>query len=906
MTDEGEEADLVNGRRKKSTRERFRNRLVKKSEKLKTKEAERDEDLKNFLGSSQESDVLPRFPSPSRKPVPRISVSTSPRWPGANDVTTVGGSHDVDGQDGVVPPKLSPKRKKRKNLTVRFAETAPRIIGEGGDEAEAPTIWISQMKKSDPPNKPGQGVPLEMVGGPVDSMSQSTVQARNATEENSGETFNPRVLVRAPTGLTDTESRQDSPITPKKMQDAEFELTIGASNEAQSSVHSRSDLISSSSAGLKRKMLEEEARAFTSRFRDPSPEPPSQQQDTTPRNSSENLSASSSPPSVERGVPMNTSSDRLSLQQHSPTPSRLSSSSSHVSTAARSSAEYSRVPKRKPLPKPPEPESKEDALTEFKSHARRYYGLFTIAVERTEPGLNAPLSRWIRAAGWWFLMAELNFKLLRRNLEEGVNILLITASRRHMQAVVDLSKTAWIVEDMVYEYARAHSIDISTPESIEKLIQSSPLSRFGCTLQYWQDVSKRFRSLVAAVRRNGFMTSRSEDLPLSAGIDTSIWLPYPIADARTLNWFSSANPAWFTMDDTVNPVEPLDLGSIVPLKSTANTFLIKSIFCQTSGGYQNENRTPNMPCLLTIGRRPGSYALVLLFASQDHSINVVIETDPVRGDGVDWQQKNTSIIFNFADGFQLLIQLQKADYIYLKENYDLARRACIATIRNTVPNAASSERMIFRATSKSFERKSTERITGFPPQGEQTGCEVLLFEKYEAPKDMSTSHRAHRGYRLSIMLSPHAASLGILDVNIGVGRPILVHSSHEYNPPRVELMDSLHGLLMIQFSRNQHFNAFYEALTSLDHSINEDQSQENVPLRSFLIEPTSGQTRKFLEEAPWRNVQVTLGKERNNQLDHSTSTETRVSINICVFSNHAIFADRLPQGMCASFMVLVT
>jgi len=903
------EADLLSGGRKRSRRERIRERILKKTdkpEKPTAKEVKRDEDLNDFLKSPPEGDFLPRFPSPSRKSVPRINVALSPRRPDAQDVAIEDGTGHLAKDQLDALPDCPPWRSRRKGLTVRFAVTAPQIIGEGGEEAEAPSIWISQTRQSRSAPTSAHDEPHQTHAASVSTPANPRVVASNAVIAPAGEDFEPRILVRAPTGFGEARVGLDASTTTRNMKDAEFEPTVAGVDSTQPAVQSHSGLLSASAAGLKRKMLEEEARAFTSALRDPSPEPSSLQKNMTPPSKSqENLPAASTASYAQRGHSPSVSSNHLSPQGQSPSPSRPSSSSSHGSSH-HATPPIAASPKRKPLPKPPTAESKEDALTGFRSRARCYYPLFVLAAEKTDPGLDAPLSRWMRAAAWWFLTAETNFKLLRKDLEEGANVLQITASRRHMQAVVDLAKTAWIVEDVVRDYAKADALDMSTPESIVRLIQSNPLSRFSRTLQYWQDLLKRFASLVAAIRRNGFMTSATEHVPLSAGIDTSIWLTSPISDPGTAHWLRCANPPWVRMDRTMTPVEPSDLSKVVPLKSTTNTFRIRSMFCQASGGFQDHDRTPTVPCILTIARRSGSYALVLFVASQDHGINVVLETDPVRGDGIEWQQTNSSVLFNFADGFRFLVRFQLADYIHFKDCYDLALRALNATVRDSPENANLGEKLIFRATSCAFERRSSEKIHSFPYEGEQKDCEIILFEKYEAVRGTSTTRKAHRGLRLSVMLSPQAGNLGILDVHLGGDKPILFHSAHEYSPPVVELMDSRRALLIIKFSRHRDFNRFYELLISLDHSINENTHYEQVPLRSFSVEPSSSEARTFLSGAPWGDVQVTMGKDLGHQPNHTTNTVRFASINICASSIQAVFAERLVEGVYASVKVLTS
>lgn len=923
MTEKGEEAGLLGAKHKQSKRERFRDRLLKKADKphkTKAKEFQSNADLDEFLlKAPPEDDILPSFPSPSRKSVPRISVSSSTRWPNAQDVTKEEGIGSADEDTHKELPNLAPRRKRRKGLKIRFAETAAEIIGEGGDDAETPTIWISQAKQSSstrPSTHDGPQKALETSGITVGNLPAN---ASGALIDQPGDEVRPRTLERAPTGFAHVRAAQDDFSSDEGTEDAGIVGPVRVT--VQDSVQSDLSLLPSSAAGLKQKMFEEEARALTSGLRDASPEPfHPEQNGIITGESQENLQGPLTASHDPRSRSPSTPSILLFPSSLSSSPPRPSSFSSHESVRAdpaprhsfedgRSSPHavpsFGTVPNRKPLPKSPTSETKQDALANFRLYARRYYGLFGLAVKAAQPGLNAPLSRWVRAAAWWFLTAETNFKQLRKDLEEGANISQVTSSRRHMQAMVDLAKTAWIVEDMVQDYSRAEFIDLSTPGSIERLIQNDPCSRFSLTLQYWQDLCGRFASLVAAVRRNGFMTSTSEDLALAPGIDTTIWLTSPVSDPRVAHWFRSANPLWVKMDDTVTPVEPFDLAKTIPLTGTVDTLRMKSMFCQTSGGFQDDYQSPNIPCILTIARRRGSYALVLFVASQDHGVNVVLETDPVRGDGIDWQPTELSVHFNFADGFHLLIQLQPADYLHLKECYSLAMRALTATLRDTLDSASQREELIFRATARTFERRSVEKLRSFPYEGEQKDCEILLLEKHEVLGATSSARNTHRGFRLSVMLSPYSVNFSILDVHLGGDKPIILHTVHEHSPLLIELIDSRRASLLIQFSRNQDFNRFYELLTSFGHFTSENIPRINVPLRSFTIEPSSNEARTFFSGAPWRNMMITTGKGQSSQSTHNMDIAEPTSINISVFSSHAVIAERLCKGVYTSLCRLL-
>lgn len=106
-----------------------------------------NEDVVDFLKPSTEKysgDGTRQWSS-----APRIDVAIAKRWPEPGDVKRAAEGRGSNNSAQNTPPQgtyASGKPKRRKNLTVGFAKTAPEIIGEGGDEAEMPSQEISRAK----------------------------------------------------------------------------------------------------------------------------------------------------------------------------------------------------------------------------------------------------------------------------------------------------------------------------------------------------------------------------------------------------------------------------------------------------------------------------------------------------------------------------------------------------------------------------------------------------------------------------------------------------------------------------------------------------------------------------------------------------------------------------------------
>lgn len=90
-------------------------------------------DVQDFLKPSTNNvrSVSPR--------APRIDIAAAQRWSGNNPELRSGNA---------ISTEKSERKAMRKNLVVKFVLTAPEIIGEGGDEAEAPAIEISRQRQA--------------------------------------------------------------------------------------------------------------------------------------------------------------------------------------------------------------------------------------------------------------------------------------------------------------------------------------------------------------------------------------------------------------------------------------------------------------------------------------------------------------------------------------------------------------------------------------------------------------------------------------------------------------------------------------------------------------------------------------------------------------------------------------
>ena len=277
MTDEEETAE------KASKRDRFKSVLSRTKSKLKKKDSDQaDDNVEDFLAAGrdststgrpslsdslsfadtspphpnrpptsdsssnirstqvpfQESFVPPPQQSPRRIVVPRIDVSASKRYPGAQLV----GAQNEQGRTEFLKPhyqgrsqsvsSLSKGRGRARGLSVTFAQAPPTVIGEGGNEAQAPTIEVSHAKRRARSVSP---TPTPRATGPTGRLwSRSPINRKPVPErvvspvKEEDDFFSPGVK-RVLTGFSTPANES------KQAMEKEFEMSLGLNSASTAS-----------------------------------------------------------------------------------------------------------------------------------------------------------------------------------------------------------------------------------------------------------------------------------------------------------------------------------------------------------------------------------------------------------------------------------------------------------------------------------------------------------------------------------------------------------------------------------------------------------------------------------------------------------------------------------------------
>lgn len=231
---------------------KWRGKLFSREKEI--KQSTRDEQIDDFLASSRPPVRHQQQPSPSQTPPaarlpPKIDVSVSQRWANAAHSPTPavdvsasrdnshhhhqhpcnhnGGSSDSNNNGNTAvagPGGLKKQRRRCEGLRVRFCDRPPAIMGEGGEEAEEPTMQISLYRAR------SNSSASQFTDG-ADGGSSSDCSDFHARHLDNREPTLPSFAVSGPDGAkqssTPSQGRHPQPSPePRSTQNSDFLLSI--------------------------------------------------------------------------------------------------------------------------------------------------------------------------------------------------------------------------------------------------------------------------------------------------------------------------------------------------------------------------------------------------------------------------------------------------------------------------------------------------------------------------------------------------------------------------------------------------------------------------------------------------------------------------------------------------------
>lgn len=691
-----------------------------------------DEDLDSFLRGP--SDQL-NFPAPAPNPgshlqpqLTRIDTATAKRWPTTAEVQT---ARSTRGRSA------SPRRS-RKGLVVRFKDEQPEIIGEGGEEADEPTISLRNRASSHPGAFPvvEQKPPSYAFDGGnnfrpaqirrTQTGYESITDVRGSSEEQRA----PRDDTRQSGNLDAEQNRMSFAEKVKAdMREGEGKALLHAGDTgdiphpiSQESQQQEPPSIAVPEIEIVPQMNELQINTLkNANMTAPTPSPPLETHSPHPL------------PRLPTTPEMRSPSSYTGV--YAPT-SNPGSRRGTINSLTESATSNSRAPSLNGAGESPKPllrsatvvvqeavlAAGDDALRDFSTRSRHLFTLFRLSSESVQPLSRASLEDLMRVALWWFLRGRMNLEATIRDRPNGPDAQQASYLVRQ-QAYADLAKSIWIIEEVIPQY---HGNIPSSPSN-------DPNFREVAETQ--QGIMSTMRKLTMSMKRNNLLPP--EDAPLPQGLDPAIW---------THEEGSSSLLASQRQGIVMGTIDAMPLGD------TSRAFHFARSFGRGTLIEEGASQQYQCPVLVSLGRDPREKTLSMIITNQSGTLRVFVQGDKSRGptwEHVTWQAKTSSIDLKLPRGFILRLECPQNDFRTLLGVHDYEMR-----IHGNLQQRRD-EIVVFDSTLRAFQHFGG---TSFPKEP-LPNCQLRLFEKVIINKAATGVRKMHRGFRIAVVTNPSNKNL---------------------------------------------------------------------------------------------------------------------------------------------------
>ncbi|KFX85795.1 hypothetical protein V490_09406, partial [Pseudogymnoascus sp. VKM F-3557] len=808
--------------------------------KHKERKGNQDEYVASFLGRPSSDTLRMDGVEPNQNATPKLAkldTLGARRWPTASEVI-----RSRDSSEARPAPK--PSRPSRKGLVVRFTDKYPEIIGEGGDEAEAPTAHISALKKraqSHPQAGAAQPPPGYRPNGGYDGQNdqgRSNLPPGDPRSQPAGQ---------VPAG-------QGGPRLQPSASQRRTDVPGGYSSPANSTSAARDSDHGALVARMQKEMKISEGQALIADQQNPRSSvqrrPVSRSSNTPLESFSSQVSdALNGPP--KSPVSPNSTSPPASYDGNSAKSPRSNGGSTHnISPVKQDPQSMARLIANLPAPSLVNNES----LDEFAGRVSYLYKLFKLSAESKESLSASSFENLLRAASWWFLRGRSTIEQVAKRRapnSERLDIL-------QQQGNADLAKCQWILSEIL-----AHRPEIGDRSSeeitaLERNALASGQDDVARLLERYQALFSNLRKLTGSMKKNNIMPPHSSEAILTQGLNTAIWVDYPWQDAPIQALFAGVH-----VSSILSPQGPDSISSTeaLPLGDTENMFTYSRLHvgvCISRDGLESPRH--QLPCILSIQRERNDKLITAVISSQDGVVSIAIQprkgSSPTWND-VAWDTKRDLIDVKLGKFFRARVLFAPGDLATLWNMYEYTSKVQTSFL------AHSDEVLVLETTVRSALYSTKEPSDQIFPKEAALHCKVRVFEKVLVEKGMNGLHTRHRGIRLAVATGPNTKSLCGITHDVPTQRPIRYEHMRDDFGASLYLYfgDGPAATIGLTFETNQDRFSFHNTIIGGQRP--NESTAAVLPLKTFsLTRSAESQSttvpRMVLDSFEWSALQVII------------------------------------------------
>jgi hypothetical protein len=656
--------------------------------------------------------------------LPKLDVSMASRWPTAAEVNRL--------RDTSRGRSVSLKRG-RKGLNVRFTDSQPEIIGEGGDEAEAPTVEISARRRahSHPPilqQFPATAVTSEALGhGKSPTTGSFSVQLKPSSDRDEGL----NALLGKDLGAAATEVKGDTSGKVDKPSDDHADISFAARVQANmrraegeafrraSRVYvDPTEVCPDTSSPL------EQGAGHSLPIR---PVPQGHSPIAAPLPSS--LVPGGSRPGSSGSIQRRPVSAPQNESPQTPTTTGSATSRPHASTSPTSGQ----------AGKPVDGTKDADVLDDFSDRIHHFYKLFQLSAESIVPLGQCSLESLMKAACWWFLKGKSSLDNAARSRPSSSNGQ-DSYSTPQQQAHSDIGKSVWIMGSVLANCSELSSHSSASSDEVLDM------------LHMCQAIQESLRDIAMFMKTHNMMPPPVDEAVLPQGLDNSIWVTYPLL-SETLRGLLYPLQSYTAAQGNRSQ---LKISQLLPLKDSSEVFSYAKMFVDMTLLDGSTDYPRNLlPCMLFVTRSQKEADLRVTISSQNDLILLPVTSNPTNGPtwaDVQWQSRLNALDLPLLHGLTARVQLSPYDFKTLWNMYDYTVKVHASL------SARKGEVLRFENRLKVFQYFDHDRQSRTFPKYPIPDCVMRLFEK-RTESGSTGQEKRHGGHRIAVITGTTTKSL---------------------------------------------------------------------------------------------------------------------------------------------------
>ena len=824
------------------------------------------------------------------------------------------------------------KAPRRKGLSVTFDSAPPEIIGEGGDEAELPSIDIAKSRTRAGSRRQSQDsapTPHPRRSSPPPRIELSIGQEPTRVSQDE-EIIGPPRLQRRSTGFDDVQQadasreaskaqgatsappvqRQHSTSSPSSEGNSEAFTAIYAEYTKASPLYPRVVLDQSLMEPGREHFTHEkdfdnlrDYSSLTSPEIDPcfgnslTPIPSPQLFGIKDKPPSSYEFPATAPPKQPSLTPKNTHQIyQDSTESEKPTFSPSASDPTIISSPLASSSSLS------PPVKAPQISLRTvakslggDALNEFAARVQRFYGIFGLGASANKPLPEVPFGDWIRAGTWWFLKGRGELESAVRGRPGGRD-----RSPNHeqgevptglKQAYLNLAKASWITANVTINHSELRKYGSGSMTSMLAIVKSFGDSNLADLIETHVALTTSLRALTMSMKRNDKMPPPDFE---AQGLDSRVWVGTPRFTSGVASLLRGTSSRGLLEDGSAGPgtIFPYPVGDTKSHFNYGNMFV--DVLLKTSDDPQQGVR---MSCIVSLQRQRNGQDLEVVLASQDGKVHLIIQSSRRAGPtwrDVHWRTEAHCMILRLSDTLELEIKFPENSFRTLWGVYDYTRK-----IRKNM-EAADGEETVFKSNVRCVHYVDTPDAKIFPIDPVQH-CDVQLFEKFLTLAEGSGRRRRYNGHRLAVVTPPSSKTLSIISQHLGKQIPVLFSyvRGDDEGPAILLKNDTAGSTIVITFhdpAEREHFHSKLNGTFMRE----EELCSDIIPLQSMRIckavnAETPMDDKNCVNSWRWDQLRV-FSKRPENSDSGIVKTVLSGHLRMWVQCEAGAFVDRLNLG----------